>query len=209
MERILLILGAGGHAKVVADCALASGVWHSVAFLDDRFPELTNVGHWPVVGRVSDMENFVEQYPFMALGVGVNYDALRLQWLDRGLVAGAEFPPVVHSSAVVSPFAKVDMGTVVFAGAVINVDSVIGKACILNTNCSVDHDCVIGSGCHISPGASVAGGVTTGERAWVGMGAQVIQGVSLGADVVVGAGAVVLDDVAVGLTVIGVPARSI
>ena len=178
METTLLILGAGGHAKVVADCALASGVWQAVAFLDDRYPELNRVGHWPVVGRIAELESFASDYPLMALGVGVSYDALRLQWLERGLAAGIKFPPVIHPAATISSFAKLGSGTVVFAGAVINVDAVIGNACILNTNCSVDHDCMICDGTHISPGASLAGNVTTGERVWVGMGAQVIPGLT-------------------------------
>ncbi|KEQ13076.1 acetyltransferase [Endozoicomonas numazuensis] len=209
MKNTLLILGAGGHAKVVADCALTTGLWQSVCFLDDRFPMLKKVGCWPVIGCVSDMETFVDQFPSMALGVGVNYDALRLQWLERGLKAGAQFPAVIHPASVISSFASVGQGAVVFAGVVVNVATVIGRACILNTNSTVDHDCHVDDGSHISPGASLAGGVSIGKAVWVGMGSQIIQGVSIGSGAIVGAGAVVLDDVAENTIVVGVPAKLI
>ncbi|WP_257281522.1 acetyltransferase [Endozoicomonas sp. ISHI1] len=205
----LLILGAGGHAKVVADAALASGQWSGVAFLDDRFPELKFIGKWSVIGRVTDLKDFIDKFPFMALGVGVNYDNHRLTWLEQGLKAGAQFPPVIHPSAVISPFSKIGAGTVVFAGAIVNVDSEIGNACILNTGCTVDHDCMIGDGSHISPGASLAGCVSIGKRVWVGMRASVIQGLSVYSDVVIGAGAVVINDVPVGAKMIGVPAKRV
>ena len=209
MDNTLLILGAGGHAKVVADSALASDQWQSVAFLDDRFPDLNRNGHWPVIGRITDLESFVEDYPYMALGVGVSYDNLRLEWLSRGLKAGALFLPVIHPASMVSTFASVGKGSVIFAGAIVNIGSSIGEGCILNTNCTLDHDCFIGNGSHVSPGAILAGNVCTQERVWIGMGAQVIQGVTLGADTVIGAGAVVLNDVTSGSTVVGVPARPI
>ncbi len=209
MEKIILILGAGGHAKVVADCALASGEWQKVAFLDDRYPDLKQIGNWPVIGKVSDIELFVNQYSHMALGVGANHEDLRLQWLKRGINAGAKFPVVIHAKSIVSPYANIGDGTVVLAGAIVNVDAKVGKASILNTSCSIDHDCVIGDGSHISPRAALAGGVIVGEKSWIGMGANVIQGVKIGSNVIVGAGSLVLKNIDSGSKVVGVPARSI
>ena len=209
MNNTLLILGAGGHARVVADCALATKQWSNVAFLDDRYPEFDSMNGWPVVGRISDLELFVSEYPEMALGTGVSYESLRLELLGRGKVAGALFPAVIHPAATVSPFATVDDGSVVFAGAVININARIGSGCIINTVSSIDHDCSIGNGTHISPGALLAGAVTVGEKAWIGMGAKILQCLSIGADAVVGAGAVVLADVPANSKVVGIPARSI
>lgn len=205
----LLILGAGGHAKVVADSALASGQWSGVAFLDDRFPELEFIGKWSVIGRVTNLKDFIDKFPFMALGVGVNYDNLRLTWLEQGLKAGAQFPPIIHPSAVISPFSKIGAGTVIFSGAIVNVDSEIGNACILNTGCTIDHDCIIGDGTHISPGASLAGCVSVGKRVWVGMRTSIIQGLSIDSDVIIGAGAVVINDVPAGAKMFGVPAKQV
>ena len=209
MNSTLLILGAGGHASVVADCSLATGKWSTVAFLDDRYPELDSTNGWPVVGRIADLETFVTEYPEMALGVGVSYESLRLELLARGQQAGALFPPVIHPSATVSPFASVNDGSVIFAGAVININARIGSGCIINTASSVDHDCFIGNGSHISPGALLAGAVSIGEKVWVGMGAKILQCISVGTEAIVGAGAVVLSDVPANTKVVGVPARPI
>ena len=209
MESKLLILGAGGHARVVADCALATGQWSGVAFLDDRFPEMSSMNDWPVVGRVADMESFVTQYPEMALGVGVSYESLRLELIAVGHRAGVRFPAIIHPAATVSPFATVAEGSVVFAGAVININASIGSACIINTLSSIDHDCSIGNATHISPGAILAGAVTIGEKAWIGMGAKILQCLTVGAEAVVGGGAVVLADVPANSKVVGVPARAI
>lgn len=209
MNSTLLILGAGGHARVVADCALATGQWTGVAFLDDRYPELDSMNGWPVVGRITDLESFVPEYPMMALGVGVSYESLRLQLLARGHQAGVKFPAIIHPSATISPFATISDGSVVFAGAVINVNASIGSGCIINTLSSIDHDCSIGNGTHISPGALLAGAVTIGDKAWIGMGAKILQCISVGDETVVGAGAVVLSDVPTNSKVVGVPARPI
>ena len=205
----LLILGAGGHAKVVADCALATGRWASIAFLDDRYPSLEKVNHWSVIGKASDMKAFISQFPEMAVGVGVSYEALRLEWIKQGQEAGVEFPAIVHPSATVSPFTSIGDGSVVFAGAVVNINTSVGSGCIINTASSIDHDCIIGDGSHISPGAILGGNVKVGETAWIGMGAKIIQGCSLGDSAVVGAGTVVLSDVFERSKVVGVPARPV
>ncbi|WP_299735219.1 acetyltransferase [uncultured Endozoicomonas sp.] len=209
MNKKLLILGAGGHARVVADCALAMGIWSSIAFLDDRYPELSLINDWPAIGRIADLESFISEYSEMALGVGVSYESLRLELIIRGQQVGAKFPAIIHPSATISPFSKIGEGSVVFAGVVINVNASIGSGCIINTASSIDHDCLVGDGSHISPGALLAGGVTIGEKAWVGMGAKVLQCISVGPESVIGAGAVVLSDVPANSKAVGVPAKLI
>ena len=209
MKSTLLILGAGGHARVVADCALATDLWSSVVFLDDRFPELSSINDWPVVGRIAELESFATEYSEMALGVGVSYESLRLELLARGQQVGAKFPAIIHPSATISSYAMVSDGSVVLAGAVINVNASIGSGCIINTLSSIDHDCSIGDGSHISPGALLAGCVTIGEKSWIGMGAKIIQCISVGGESVVGAGAVVLADVPAKSKAVGVPAKLI
>ena len=207
MTKTLLILGAGGHGRVVADCALASGLWTEVFFLDDRYPDLVSVNDWKIIGKVSDCPDFLSSYPEMALGVGVSYDSLRLEWIQLMSQAGATFPPVIHPSAVVSQYASVGDGSVVFAGAVLNVNASVGKGCIINTNAMIDHDCSIGDGSHISPAACLAGNVVVGDLCWVGMGANILQGVDIGRQSIIGAGAVVLKSIPAGSKAYGVPAK--
>ncbi|MDB2384593.1 hypothetical protein N9V90_01985 [Endozoicomonas sp.] len=136
-----MILGAGGHARVLADTALTTKQWDSVAFLDDQYPELSSMNGWPVIGRISEAASYVEEYPEMALGLGVEHDSLRLKLLVAISQAGARFPAIIHPAATVSALATVREGSVVFAGSVININTRVGTACIINTHASIDHDC--------------------------------------------------------------------
>ena len=200
----LAILGASGHGKVVADTALRAG-WQEVVFFDDAWPELTENGAWPVIGNSKCL---IERLPeFEGAVVGIGNNRIRLAKTRELIAAGAAMPTIIHPSAVVSPMARLGVGSVVFAGAVIQVDCDLGHACIVNTNASVDHDCQLDDGVHLCPGTAVAGSVTLGEGAWVGIGAAVKQLVNIGCHAVIGAGAAVVHDVPEGVTVVGVPAE--
>jgi sugar O-acyltransferase (sialic acid O-acetyltransferase NeuD family) len=202
----LLILGAGGHAKVVAEAALATGRWGEVAFLDDRFPALREVLGWPVLGVLADAPAHRARYPEAVVAIGHARTRLRVQNdLQRN---GFVLPVVVHPTAWVSPSASLGEGTVVFAQVAVNACVRAGAACIFNTGCSVDHDAALGDGVHVCPGARVAGEVTVGDATWLGIGSSVIQRVRVGADVTVGAGAAVVRDLPDGVTAVGVPARA-
>lgn len=202
----LLIIGAGGHGRVVADTAARSAAqWSEIAFLDDRYPSLAVAGPWSVVGRFPDLEGLAPRFDACISALG---DArLRLDLLERARIAGFQLPVVVHPHAAISPHARIEHGSFVAACAAVNIGSELGPGCIVNTGATVDHDCRLGAGVHICPGAHLAGGVEIGERSWFGIGAVARQGVRIGADVTVGAGAVCLEDVRDGATVSGVPAR--
>lgn len=200
----LLVLGAGGHGKVVAETALASGQWNKIAFLDDRFPDMRQVCGWPVVGRIDDGKNLLREYTQAVVAMGDAYK--RLDFLRALGEAGFELPAVVHPTAWVSPSSQLGAGCVVFAQAAVNADTAIDEGVIINTGATVDHDCRLGEGVHVCPGAHIAGGVVIGARSWIGIGACVIQGLRVGADVTVAAGAAVVTDIVDGLTVGGVPA---
>jgi len=201
----LLILAAGGHAKVVAETALAAGAATHIAFLDDR--PLNPVLGWPVLGPLEQaLEPSIQEH-FPAALVAIGHAATRLRWLTQLHSAGYELPLLIHPSAWVSPSAQIGPGSVVFAHATVQAQAVIGTGAILNTGCSVDHDAQLADGLHICPGARLAGEVHVGARSWIGIGATVIQQVRIGADVTVGAGAAVLRDLPDGVTAVGVPAR--
>lgn len=200
----LLVIGAGGHGRVVADAALTSG-WSTVAFLDDRRSELGAPLGLPIVGTLQDLPTQRQQ--FSAAVVGIGDAAARLEILARCRAAGFELATVVHARACVSRFATIGPGSVVFAQAAVNPGAKIGEGCIINTGATVDHDCVLGDGVHICPGAHLGGNVQIADRAWIGIGAVVRQGIALGREVMVAAGATVVADVSAGVTVVGVPAR--
>jgi sugar O-acyltransferase (sialic acid O-acetyltransferase NeuD family) len=200
----LLIVGAGGHARVVADAALTTGAWQRVCFVDDS-PAATGSLGLPIVGTSTQLQQLRTEFSAAVVGIG---DArTRLQLLDRCRSAGFELPPIVHRTAAVSTYATLGPGVVVFAQAAINPGATLDAGCIVNTGATVDHDCHLESGVHVCPGAHLAGNVRVAARTWIGIGACVKHGVRIGADVVVGAGAAVVADIQTGLTVTGVPAR--
>ena len=201
----LLVIGAGGHGKVAAETAIACGQWTEIAFLDGRFPRLSHVLGWSVVGSDVEPEGFLSSYPHVFVAIGENRSRIgRLETLMR---MGYQIPTVIHPAACVSPSAKLGTGTIVVAGAIVYAGATLGQGCIVNTGSTVDHDCVLGDGVHISPGAHVGGGVAIGECSWIGIGAAIRHCVRIGKDVVVGAGAAVVRDLPSGVTAVGVPAR--
>lgn len=203
----LLIIGAGGHGKVVADAALDTGRWDEIVFLDDAWPDKQVNGRWAVQGKVEQMLEWKSRCVQAVVALGNNQ--LRMQLQSRLILAGFEMATVVHPSASISRYARLGVGCVVFANAVVNVDAEVGDAAIINTAATVDHDCHLGNGVHIAPGANLGGGVTVGDYSWIGIGAAVRHYQSIGAGVTVGAGAVVVNNIEDGVTAIGSPARPI
>ncbi|MDT8376829.1 MAG: acetyltransferase [Mariprofundaceae bacterium] len=201
----LLILGAGGHGKVMAEAAEACGTWQKIAFLDDRHAALDGTLRWPVPGAIADLPRFAPDYSHAAVAVGDS--TIRLAWLDMLTAQGFRIPPLVHPAAWVSPTAQLGDGCVVMANATVQADTVLGRGCIVNTGANVDHDCMLGDGVHVCPGASLGGNVHVGNGSWLGIGCSVIQGIRIGEQTTIGAGAAVINDIGDGLTVVGVPAR--
>lgn len=204
MSARLAILGAGGHARVVADAAEAAG-WQAVYMFDDRLRTSADQARWSVLGTTAAAFDRLAEFVGVIVGIGAN--TVRLEMTDQLIAAGGKLTSVIHPSAMVSPNSSLGEGSLAAAGAIVNVGARTGRACIVNTGASVDHDCELGHGVHVSPGARLAGGVRVGSRVWVGIGAVIREGVTLGDDVIVGAGAVVVRDVAAGVTVVGNPAR--
>lgn len=206
MTSKLAILGASGHGKVVADAAECCG-WKDISFYDDAWPDLKAEAGipWPLIGNSRDLFKHLFEYQGVVVAIGNN--RTRHSLLQRLADANAPIVSIVHPHAVVSRYADIAVGTVVFAGAVVNAGASIGFGSILNTGCSVDHDCMLEQAVHISPGARLSGAVQVGQCSWVGVGACVRQQIVIGHDVTVGAGAIVVTDVADNVTVIGNPAR--
>ena len=203
MKR-LLIIGAGGHGKVVADAALLSD-WDRVTFLDDRAGTLVEVLGLTVIGQVRPLREHAAAFDAAVVAIGAA--ARRLELQDECVAAGLSIATIIHPSASVSRFATLGPGCVVFAQAAINPGTTLGRAGIVNTAATIDHDCRLGDGVHLSPGAHLGGDVVVGDRTWVGIGAVVRQGIEIGHDSIVGAGAAVVAPVPPYTTVVGVPAR--
>lgn len=196
----LVVIGAGGHAKVVVDAAQAAGL--SVAGVVGQASDPTQILGIPVVGDHRDVEadSFI---------VAIGDNATREAAFDVHREYGLSPVSVIHPSAVLGQGVTIGAGTLIAAGVVINVDARIGENCIINTGCTVDHDCVVGDHAHIGPGAHLCGAVHVGSRSLMGVGSSAAPGARIGDRAVVGAGACVISEVPQSQTWAGVPAREL
>lgn len=192
----LLIVGAGGHAKVVIETVRCMyGSEKSVGIVSSA---ANSIGHnilgVPIVGTDEDISSFFTNGCSQAF-IAVGNNTIRHR-LARELEAhGFEFPVLIHPSSVISPSSTIMPGTLIAAGAVIQPDTIIGHHVIVNTAASVDHDCVIEDYAHIAPGARLAGSTIVHCGAHLGIGSVTIQGISIGENSIIGAGSVVIRDV--------------
>ena len=198
----LVIIGASGHGKVVADIAKRNG-YEGIFFLDDN-ETLTECGGYAVAGKCSLYKEF-DCDVIVAIGNPEIRETIQMQ-VEQ---SGKNVPVLIHPNATVAEHVQIGKGTVVAAGAVINPGARIGTGCIINTASSVDHDCCISDFVHVSVGAHVAGTVSIGKRTWVGVGAAVSNNITICSDCIIGAGAVVVKNLIEAGTYIGVPARRI
>ena len=202
----LVVIGAGGHARVVIDAIEKEGRFAVAGVLDDAAsPGTEFLGYRILGGREVIDQPGTPRRAVVAIGAA----AARGAWLAHLMDLGYELPVVVHPRAEVGRGVELGAGTVLLAGAVVNTGARLGRGVIVNTGASVDHDCLLGDLVHVAPGARLAGNVRVGQRAHIGIGACVIQGLELGADVIVGAGAAVVNTIPAGTTVVGVPARPV
>jgi len=211
----IIVVGAGGHAAVVADALLAAGRT-VLGFVDgDPAKSGTRVLGLPVLGDDAALDVHRGHGVELANGIGgpgsaasVGQGTLRRRVQQRLSAAGWTFAAVRHPGAIVSPSAELGASTQVLAGAVVQPCAQVGDGAIVNTRAVVEHHAQVGAFAHIAPGAVLCGEVRVGEEAHVGAGAVVRQGIQLAARVVVAAGAAVARDVHSGV-VAGVPARAL
>jgi sugar O-acyltransferase (sialic acid O-acetyltransferase NeuD family) len=201
----LLIAGAGGHGRVVADAAIATGLYDEVAFIDDRIGHTEVCEGWQVVGNLQSLAGLHDRYDAFIACFGDA--ATRQRILEHALTSGWSCPSIVHPRASVSRHAVLGHGTFINAGAVVNTGARIAIGCVVNTSATVDHDCDIAAFVHVCPGAHLAGDVRIGTRTWFGVGAVARQKIVIGRDVTVGAGSVVISDISDAVTIVGNPAR--
>jgi len=206
----VLILGAGGHGRVVLDILLQAERYEVVGFLDSN-PDIhgRRVDGFPVLGGVRELPRLRD-----SLGIGGAIIAIGDNGARRGLArqveqTGVQLINAVHPTATLARSATLGRNVVVAAGVVVCANCQIGDSVILNTGCIIDHQTMIGEGTHICPGVRIAGRVKVEPGVFVGIGATVIPKVTLGCEAIIGAGALVIEDVLPMATVVGVPARPI
>jgi sugar O-acyltransferase (sialic acid O-acetyltransferase NeuD family) len=194
-----ILIGGGGHARVVLDCLQEQGV--SVMGLFD--PKFSGQSLYDVV----QMGVYDPQFEPTALAViAIGDNAIRKRLVPT---INHSFGSVIHTSSVISQRAQLGQGNMIFHGTIVQAQTVIGDHVIINTGARVDHDCFVSGYAHIGPGVILCGNVTVGEGAFVGAGATVIPGKKIGAWSTIGAGAVVIQDVPDYAVVVGTPGRII
>lgn len=204
MPKNIVIIGAGGHAKVIADIVLLCGD-NLLGFLDDNEEKQNSVVYKErkVIGKISDAEKYKETYFIVA--IGDNHTREKIVKEHSGL----KWHTAIHPKAIIADTVKIGKGTAIMAGAVINTDSEIGDHCIVNTSCLIDHDNIIGDYSHVSPGAHLAGNVHVDELSWICAGTTVINNIHICSGAIIGAGSTVIKDVADKGVYVGVPIRRI
>jgi sugar O-acyltransferase (sialic acid O-acetyltransferase NeuD family) len=205
MKKKLLIIGANGHGKVVADIALNMNKWEHISFLDDDESIDSSMGI-KVVGKSKESIGLINDYDIF---VGIGNNTIREKIQEDLETKGATLPVLIHPTAIVGEEVCLAPGTVVMAGAVINCCTSIGKGCIINTAATIDHDNIIEDYVHVSPGSHLAGSVKVGQQTWLGIGSIVSNNVTIDSGCKVGAGSVIVKDITESGTYVGVPARRV
>lgn len=206
-DRRILVLGAGGHAKVVIDIVELSALGTIVGILDDdpRKHGMEFFGYTVLGGRDA-LPALLASGALCGIGA-IGHNRARRDIAEWFVQSGGQLLAAIHPSAIVARSARIGRGTVVMAGAVINPDAAIADNVIVNTGAIVEHDCDVGAHAHLGPASTLCGGVKIGDGALIGVGAKVIPGVRVGNWATLGAGSVVLDAIADDAVAFGVPAR--
>lgn len=205
MKNKLLIIGASGHGKVVADIAIKMNKWQCIAFLDDDKSIKSSMG-LEVIGTSDDVFTHIAEYEIF---VGVGKNATRQRIHEMLETFGASIPYLIHPKAVIGNQVDIGTGSVVMAGVVINCCTKIGRGCIINTGSTIDHDNCIDDFVHISPGSHLAGTVKVGKGSWLGIGSVVSNNITITNGCKVGAGSVVVKDISEPGVYVGTPAKKL
>jgi sugar O-acyltransferase (sialic acid O-acetyltransferase NeuD family) len=203
MKYKLLIIGASGHGKVIADIAIRMNRWKEIVFLDDNPTVKTSLG-LNVIGNTESIAQYIEDYDIF---VAIGNNSIRKQKIEQLKELGATIPILKHPTAIIGKDVQINIGTAIMAGAIINPSTNIGEGCIINTGSTIDHDNIIESYVHISPGAHLAGTVSIGENTWIGIGSIISNNIKISKDCIVGAGGVVVKNITEAGTYIGVPVK--
>ncbi len=209
-RKRVLILGAGGHGRVVLDILKQAGHHEAAGFLDNNADiQGRRVDGVPVLGAITELAELAAQAHCEGVVIAIGDNGVRRGLAQQVDEAGLDLVNAIHPSAALARNATFGRNVVIAAGVVVCAHCQVGNSVILNTGCIVDYQTMIGEGCHICPGVRIAGRVKIEPGAFIGIGATIVPKVTVGCESIVGAGAVVIEDVPALATVVGVPARPV
>lgn len=196
MKKIILI-GGGGHCKVVIEAILLAKVYKIAGILDLKEKMGEKVLNVPIIGSDKDLEGYYKngiKNCFITVG-SVGKPDLRVKLFHLADNIGFDIPNILHPNSMISRSAKLGRGNYISAGVIINSGVVIGDNCIINTGTIIEHDCCIGDFVHVAPGVTMSGGVTVGRYSHIGTGSSIAQYLKIGSNTIIGSGSVVVKDV--------------
>lgn len=204
----IIIVGHGGHSKVIRDIVLTSSEHQILGFLDDKYDDLT-INANKIMGPISSIKKIVEYNNKIKFVIGIGENKIRKKIYEKLNLSNESFVTLVHKSAVISPNAKIGKGTVIMPNTVVNADTYIGNHSIINTGSIIEHDNNIGDFVHISPSTVLTGNVRIEDGVLVGAGTTIIPSIQIGKWSIIGAGATVTKNILANCTAVGVPAKVI
>lgn len=163
--RRILIVGAGGHGRSVAEAIELSKEFEIAGFLDDSWPSNAHVWSYQIYGKTSQINQYRSIAEYAVVAIGNN--KLRAELIDKLIAAGFQIATIKHPSAIISPLAIIGAGSTIMAGAIIGTESRLGKGTIVNSGATIDHDCTVGDFGHLGVNTSMAGGSLLEEGAWL------------------------------------------
>ncbi|WP_338789108.1 acetyltransferase [Metabacillus sp. FJAT-53654] len=203
----IVIIGQGGHSKVVKDIILFNENSHIVGYLDDKFEDYLIIDEM-FYGPISAFQFLLDKYDDIKFVVAIGNNQTRKKIVEKLNLREFFYTTSIHPSSIVSPSARIGKGTVIMANTVINADAVIGDHVIVNTGSIIEHDNSVSNFAHVSPNATLAGSVQLGEGVHIGAGATLIPNVKIGDWSIIGAGATVINSIPANTTAVGIPAKS-
>lgn len=197
----IIIIGAGGHSKVIIDIIRELGNYNIVGIYDDN-----KTGYFSgikIIGKIAEIDNKKNEY-FI---IGIGNDKIRKNIAEE--YNQLKWATLIHPKTIIAKTATIKEGSVVCAGAIIQTEVEVGKHCIINTNCSIDHESTIGDYCSICPSSTICGQVKVGESSFIGANSTIIQTIEIGKECIIGAGSVVIRNIPNNSKAVGNPARNL
>ncbi|MDP8210685.1 MAG: acetyltransferase [Candidatus Stygibacter australis] len=207
IKKDLLILGAGGHSRVLIDTAELLG-YVVLGIVDvNYYGQEERILGYPVIGDISALSSYSVETTEIVIAFGDN--AKRREYFTKVREMGFNVPALIHPSSVLSKYVKLKEGVFINAGVIVNALAEVEENSIINTGSIIEHEVKIGKNSHICPGVRIAGRVMIGNNTFVGTGSTIIDKITIGDNVIIGAGSVVIRDIKSNSKVAGIPAREL
>lgn len=210
-QKKLILVGGGGHCKVVLSQIKKLKEFEVVGIVDNYKPVGSSINGVNIIGTDEDLPKFYKEgiiYALITVG-SVQDNSKRYNLFKLVKDIGYSLPIIISPTAIIDETVKIGEGTVIMPNCIVDANSYIGENCIINSNTTIGHDCVINNNCHIAPGVNIAGSVEIEELSFIGIGATIIQGIKIGKNVTIGAGSIVSKNIFNNMITVGYPAKVI